>query len=45
LISQKYAELSTWTKNKVVYINTEHRTPEETYTYCLQKLKELGILK
>jgi thymidylate kinase len=44
-IRDKYTELAAWTKNKVIYINTENRTPEETYIYCLQQLKEKGILK
>jgi len=44
-IRDKYEELSSWTKNKVIYINTENKTQEETYVYCLEKLKQLGLLK
>ena len=44
-IRDKYEELSKWTKNKVIYINTENLTPEQTYTTCLRKLKEIGVLK
>lgn len=43
-IRDKYLELSKWTQNKVIYINTENRTPDETYVYCLEKLKELGVI-
>ena len=44
-IRDKYSDLASWTKNKVIYINTENRTPDETYVYCLEQLKEKGLLK
>lgn len=44
-IRDKYFDLASWTKNKVIYINTENRTPDETYVYCLEQLKEKGLLK
>jgi len=43
-IRDKYEELTAWTKNRVIYINTEHNTPDQTYVYCLEKLKEKGLI-
>ena len=43
-IRDKYLELENWSKNRIIYINTENKTPDETYVYCLEQLKGLNLI-
>ena len=43
-IRDKYLELENWSKNKIIYINTENKTPDETYVYCLEQFKGLNLI-
>lgn len=43
-IRDKYLELGDWSNNRIIYINTENRTPDETYVYCLEQLRSKGII-